>query len=291
METLWPLLELLPDAVFVVDRATRIVVAANGLACAGAGLSREELCGRALDQLCRAEDAAALARRMESAGDEELPAVMQTTFVTVREPGAAAEWRISRWRYEDKEYWIIASRETASPFHSQTIGLGLPGHDPLTGLADRRLFERRMARAIDDARRKEGFLFAVGFIDLDGFKAVNDRFGHLIGDRALCEAARRLASSVRPADMAARFGGDEFTVFLDDLREMSNAVAIARRILERLQAPFDIDGNEIHLSASIGIAAGNADCRSIEDILRQADRAMYRAKSHGGGQIAEEQAF
>ena len=112
-------------------------------------------------------------------------------------------------------------------------------------------------------QQHDGYRFAVCFIDLDGFKAVNDRFGHLVGDRVLCEVAKRLVGGVRPGDVAARFGGDEFTVFLDDLRTDSDAAAVARRILDQLHAPTPIDGCDVKVRASIGVAVSSADCRQI----------------------------
>ena len=106
--------------------------------------------------------------------------------------------------------------------------MGTAGHDALTGLPDRRLFERRLEQALERARERSDYLFAVCFIDLDGFKAVNDRWGHLTGDRTLCEIARRLVGGVRPGDGAARFGGDEFTVLIADLRTASDAAVVAQ---------------------------------------------------------------
>ena len=160
------------------------------------------------------------------------------------------------------------------------------GHDPLTGLPDRRLFERRLDRALQHLRQHDDYRFAVCFIDLDNFKAINDSVGHLAGDRVLCEVARRLVGCVRPDDMAARFGGDEFTVLIDALRHDTDAPLVGRRILEHLHQPVLLGGRPLRLAASIGVATGSRSHQRVEDVLHDADRAMYRIKAIGGGNLA-----
>ena len=135
----------------------------------------------------------------------------------------ATEPRRLAWRYLCDAGSLVVLLWREMWFH----GLGAPGHDPLTALPDRRLFERRLDQALQQAARRDDYRFALCFIDLDGFKAVNDRFGHLTGDRTLCEVARRLVASARPGDTASRFGGDEFTVLLDDVRDSAEAEGMA----------------------------------------------------------------
>jgi diguanylate cyclase (GGDEF)-like protein len=157
-------------------------------------------------------------------------------------------------------------------------------HDPLTRLANRRLFERRLQRAIDRAVRSK-YHFAVLFVDLDRFKQVNDRFGHLQGDRVLVAAAHRLVEAVRPQDMVARRDGDEFTILLDDLECPEDAVQIAQRIVEHLQLPLGdgtYDSPQISIGASIGIAMANDSRLSADELIARADSAMYQAKALGG---------
>ncbi len=157
-------------------------------------------------------------------------------------------------------------------------------HDPLTRLANRRLFERRLERAIKRAG-KSNYHFAVLFVDLDRFKEINDRFGHIAGDQVLVAAAQRLVEAVRPQDMVARRDGDEFTILLDDLEQPEDAARVAERIVERLQPPLAIDGllGAVSVGASIGIAGASDGGLSALDLIARADAAMYRAKALGGG--------
>jgi diguanylate cyclase (GGDEF)-like protein len=153
------------------------------------------------------------------------------------------------------------------------------------------LFTDRLVRLIKQSRRREGYLFAVLFLDLDGFKMVNDSLGHLVGDQLLIGVAGRLEKCLRATDMVARvgrdfivarMGGDEFTVLLDDLKDPADARQAAERLMKAVAAPFNLDGKEVFTSVSVGIALSNAAKYELpEEILRDADTAMYRAKSLG----------
>ncbi|MGC9505869.1 sensor domain-containing protein [Baaleninema sp.] len=154
-------------------------------------------------------------------------------------------------------------------------------HDALTGLPNRSLFVDRLAQAIQRAKRRSHYLFAVLFLDLDRFKVINESVGHSIGDRLLVEIARRLEGCLRAADSVARLGGDEFTVLLDDLDNPEEVTRISRRIQRALLPPFNIDGHEMFTTVSIGIALSSTGYDRPEDVLRDADIAMYRAKERG----------
>jgi len=162
--------------------------------------------------------------------------------------------------------------------------------DPLTGLPNRLLFTDRLGRLIKHAKRRKDILFAILFLDLDGFKMINDSLGHLIGDQLLLGVANRLEKCLRSTDTlarlgesftVARLGGDEFTVLLDDLKDPNDAKTAAERLMKALAPPFVLGGKEVFTSVSIGIALSNSAYEQPEDMLRDADTAMYRAKSLG----------
>ncbi|HEX6912589.1 MAG TPA: EAL domain-containing protein [Longimicrobium sp.] len=152
-------------------------------------------------------------------------------------------------------------------------------HDVLTGLPNRSLMVDRLGLALRRAARS-GSTVAVLFLDLDGFKVVNDSLGHAMGDRLLDAVARRLEGCLRPSDTVARPGGDEFTVLLEDLRDASEAHAVAQRVHDSLREPFELDGRPVFTTASIGIAVG-AHGATPDSLLRDADTAMYQAKGRG----------
>jgi diguanylate cyclase (GGDEF)-like protein/PAS domain S-box-containing protein len=151
-------------------------------------------------------------------------------------------------------------------------------HDSLTGLPNRGLFMDRLERAIAYARRRPRHRFAVIFLDLDRFKVVNDRVGHVGADGVLTELARRLEGCVRAGDSVARLGGDEFALLVQDVDDPS---VVAQRILQELQRPFEVAGQQLLVSASMGIAISSTGFSRPEDALRDADAAMYRAKARG----------
>lgn len=157
-------------------------------------------------------------------------------------------------------------------------------HDKLTNLPNRVLFTERLARALKRTKRRKNYLFAVLFIDLDSFKVVNDSLGHMVGDQLLVAIARCLESCLRPKDTVARFGGDEFAILLNNIKDVNDAIGVVRRIQEQLNSPFKLNGQEVFTSISVGIALSTIDYVQPEDILRDADTAMYRAKTLGKAQ-------
>ncbi|HXB56304.1 MAG TPA: EAL domain-containing protein [Vicinamibacteria bacterium] len=158
-------------------------------------------------------------------------------------------------------------------------------YDPLTGLPNRALFMERLSQAVARSRRGSAALFAVLFIDLDRFKAVNDTLGHLAGDQLLVAVGRRLEACLRPGDAVGRFGGDEFAILVEPIKDVSDATRVAERVLRELARPHTIEGREVVSSASVGIALSVTGYEGADDILRDADAAMSRAKALGRGRF------
>ena len=154
-------------------------------------------------------------------------------------------------------------------------------YDRLTDLPNRALLTERLERALEYSRRRENYLFAVLFLDFDGFKNINDSLGHSVGDKVLKTVARRLEGVVRGSDTVARLGGDEYVLLLDGIDDLSAATHIAERIHRATTVPFVVEGQEIFLTVSIGITINSSAYAHTEEILRDADLAMYRAKASG----------
>lgn len=154
-------------------------------------------------------------------------------------------------------------------------------HDALTGLPNRTLFAERLDRALERAKRYPDQQFAVLFIDLDRFKVINDSLGHLVGDQLLIQIAQVLLRHVRSSDTVARLGGDEFVILLEPINHLPEAIHVVERIQADIKTPFSIMGHTIFTSASLGIALGDPKYQRGDDLLRDADNAMYQAKARG----------
>ncbi|MBZ5587376.1 MAG: EAL domain-containing protein [Acidobacteriia bacterium] len=156
-------------------------------------------------------------------------------------------------------------------------------YDALTQLPNRTLFLDHLGLAMEQARRRKDSMVALLFIDLDRFKNINDSLGHSVGDELLVDLARRLTQFLRPGDTVARLGGDEFAILLNDIHGASDATHVAERVLDLIRGKLVISGREVFTSASIGVALSNPSYKAPEEILRDADTAMYRAKAAGRG--------
>ena len=156
-------------------------------------------------------------------------------------------------------------------------------YDGLTGLPNRSLAHELLGRAVDRSRRKSAHLFAALVVDLDRFKMVNDSMGHAQGDRLLVAFSRRMAAFLPPDATFGRLGGDEFCILVEDIKDPAPATSLADRILEALSLPFDLEGREVYAAASIGIVIGSGQYTAAEEVLRDADTAMHRAKHAGKG--------
>ncbi len=176
-----------------------------------------------------------------------------------------------------RTYTDITARKKADEQHMYDAF-----HDPLTGLPNRALFMDRLQHVITASQRRHGTSnYAVFFLDLDRFKIINDSHGHTVGDQLLVVVGRKLADCIRPGDTIARLGGDEFAFLLQNINDPADTVNVAERIREKLAVPLDIKGRKIFASISIGIALGSEDYERPEQVLRDADIAMYEAKGRG----------
>jgi diguanylate cyclase (GGDEF)-like protein len=178
------------------------------------------------------------------------------------------------------EHYIAILRDIAEKKLYERKLDHLAHHDALTGLPNRVLFRDRLSNMLAHAKRtKQGL--AVIFLDLDGFKHINDSLGHKIGDRILHSVAKRLTKTLREADTVARMSGDEFTIIVEDIESADGAVAAAQRIQDSFTQPFHVSGHELYVTASMGIALYPEDGKDAQSLLKASDTAMYRAKETG----------
>jgi diguanylate cyclase (GGDEF)-like protein/PAS domain S-box-containing protein len=264
------------ELIVVVDPATRITYVTDS-SVPLLGYPPERLVGKPLAELAHPDDADAL--RQAAAGSAV--GRFECRLRTGDEAWAVLEWvRADR---PDEPGCILTGRDVTDRKRLEGELRHLAFHDTLTGLANRALFEDRLRQALASLGRRDGGL-AVLFVDLDDFKTVNDSLGHGAGDALLREAGERLRARLRDSDTAARLGGDEFAILLEGVASPEASLGAARRVLAALDAPFEIDGRQLAVTASVGVAPALAGRGSMPDLMRNADLAMYEAKSRGGGQ-------
>ena len=190
-------------------------------------------------------------------------------------------WRWLLWSARcDGEIWYAAARDVTDRMWLERQAL----HDPLTKLPNRLLLMDRANQALARLHRSEGPI-ALLFVDLDGLKTINDSLGHAVGDMLLAAVAERLAGALRDSDTVARLGGDEFVILAEDLDSDGEALTVAERVLDALEAPFEIGSVDVRMTASVGVSISRDPDADPEDVLREADVAMYRAKRAGGHRL------
>ena len=189
--------------------------------------------------------------------------------------------RVTRFGEGEAVRVVVVHEDVSSRKAAEEQLLHEAYHDALTGLPNRALFTDSLGRSVARARRSPGFLFAVLFLDLDGFKVVNDSLGHTAGDHLLMGIGRRLEECVRGGDTVARLGGDEFAIVVNEIRDVADALRMAERVQQEIGLPFLVGGHEVFTSVSVGIAVSDARYERPVEILRDADTAMYRAKALG----------
>jgi diguanylate cyclase (GGDEF)-like protein/PAS domain S-box-containing protein len=274
------LVELSPEAVVVECAGALSYVNAAGVQLFGAA-SPEDLLGKPLADFVHLEtreNFISWAARVSEAGRTELRPER-----LARLDGATAEVEIvmASVVFHGQTATQVLIRDITERKRAEEQLQHHALHDSLTGLPNRALFMDHLKLAISRRQRNRERLFAVLFLDLDRFKVVNDSLGHLTGDRLLVSVARRLESCLRAGDTAARLGGDEFTILLDGIKDHADAELVAERIQELLAQPFHLDGQELLVSASIGLTYPGRGGETPESLLRDADTAMYRAKAGG----------
>ena len=250
------------------------------------GYAPAEVTGRPFAELVHHSDGGRVREMLEDVGSVagDQPHVVQCTLV--HRDGTPQQFEVNCTNLVDDEHVggiVLNCRDVSErqAFEEQLTHQAF--HDPVTGLANRALFAERVRHAIARNRREHRGI-AVVFLDLDDFKTINDSLGHAAGDEVLAEVAKRLATSVRASDTAARFGGDEFALLLEDIDDVQEAADTAERVLESLAMPLRVAHKELSLRCSIGISVVEQDAPAgAEELIRDADAAMYRAKRDGKG--------
>ncbi|NDK37881.1 diguanylate cyclase [Pseudoxanthomonas gei] len=267
-------LDLLPDAVCMVDADGRFVFVSASFERIF-GYTPQEVLGLLAFDLVHPDDRAATVESAQRVMDGTLQRHFRNRYIHKDGHSVDIQWS-AQWL---PEYGVrIASAREVSELRRAELELEhLAGHDPLTGLPNRHRLQREMKFAISHAART-GEGLAVVYLDLDGFKAANDRAGHEVGDRLLREVAQRLQHGLRQGDLVARVGGDEFVALLRGCRDAEAARVVADGLRARLGPPCALPEGLFQLDASVGIACFPADGTDPDTLLAHADRAMYAAK-------------
>ena len=270
------LVAAMSDVILVLDREGRHVKVAPD---AGRRLyaTSEDVLGRRLDELVPAEKVSELLAHVHRALESGAPVEMEYSQAV----GGRTVWFSTTVSPMSESTVLWVARDITARRAAEEALRHDAYHDALTGLPNRAYLTDLLTRALARAKRRFDRRFAVLFLDCDRFKVVNDSLGHAAGDELLRAVADRLTAAVRPGDVVARLGGDEFTVLLDDVSDADDTMRVAQRIHAALADPFTVVGRELYTSVSIGIALSAPDHASADDVLRDADLAMYQAKSRG----------
>ncbi|MEM5503691.1 diguanylate cyclase domain-containing protein [Shewanella frigidimarina] len=274
-------MDLMLDAVCVVDKAGTFVFVSAAFEDIF-GYSPDEVIGKPMIDHVYPEDGIKTLKVVESLMEGKKQPRFENRWV--RKDGKIIDilWS-ARWS-EDHQFRIaIAHDITERKLMEQQLHY-IAGHDPLTELPNRALLFGRLQTSLGLARR-EGSHLSLLFIDIDGFKHVNDSYGHLVGDKLLKNIAQRLRDCVRKSDTVGRFGGDEFVVVLNGIDSFDNVLVITENIRVQLEKTYQFDDLNLQLSPSIGVARYPDNGDDEQQLLQYADQAMYRAKNAGGNRV------
>jgi diguanylate cyclase (GGDEF)-like protein/PAS domain S-box-containing protein len=273
------LVELSPDAILVHAGGEIVFVNGAGVKLLGAEAGGQ-IVGRPIKEFVRHD-------RQEGVGKRIYGAEGDATFMEeklVRSDGTelCVEAAAVPFVYKDGPAVQVVARDISRRKQMEERLLHDAFHDALTGLPNRALFMDHLKLAVERAKRpKKKHLFAVLFLDLDRFKVINDSLGHTMGDQLLVATAARIEKCLRHLDTVARFGGDEFAVLLDGVEDVNDTIRVAQRLQREITTPMNVGGHEVFTSVSIGIALSDTGYERPEDVVRDADTAMYRAKAAG----------
>jgi len=276
------IIDAIPNPIFAKDRSHQIVLL-NTSACAFFGHSRETLLNQSDFELFPAEqvrifhaaDDRVFESGVESESEEQITDGMgRTRHVITRKCMA---------RLEGAEYLVASVTDISASREAEAENRHLAFHDPLTGLPNRRLFEETLNSCRLDATGGEQL--AVLVLDLDGFKSVNDNYGHAVGDRLLRAFANKVSAVLRSGDLMARIGGDEFAIIMPAIKSLDDPTNLARRIVALVSEPFEIAEVVVGFGVGIGTALAPNDGNQPDELLKRADRALYRAKANGRSSV------
>ena len=266
------------DAIFIFTIRDEIVLDVNNRACELYGFERPELIGMSLEKLSK--DIAGGKIRIKKTLKNKFYHHFETSHFHKDGSEMIMEINAARIKYKGQTAILSINRDVTRRKHLEETIRQLAYHDPLTGLPNRILFHDRLLQALAHAKRRRETV-TLFFLDLDGFKKLNDSMGHNSGDELLRMIAERLKNQLRESDTVARMGGDEFLILLTEAGHPRDAARIANKILREIRRPYLIFGRPWQITASIGIVIYPKDGRHAESLLKKADLAMYKAKAAG----------